>query len=114
MTKLIVCLQAGWRGLAGLMPGIAAALVLSGCEMIPVVHTPLEARYKPSNIYTDSPTLTPEIKRVAVLPMTVLQATEAFQAGLDSLQPLLGTELDKAKRFELIIVTPEELHRWTG
>jgi len=113
MTEFTECWRVGWRGLVRLLPGAAAAWLLAGCDM-PKIHTPLEARYKPSNIYSNSPILSFEIKRVAVLPMTVLQSTEAFQAGVDSLQPLLGTELDKTKRFELIAVTPEELHRWTG
>jgi hypothetical protein len=113
MTEFIECLPGGWRGLVRLLPGAVVALLLSGCE-IPKIHTPLEARYKPSNIYSNSPNLNSEIKRVAILPMTALQPTEGFQAGVDSLQPLLGAELDKAKRFELIVVTPEELRRWTG
>jgi hypothetical protein len=56
----------------------------------------------------------PEVKRVAILPMTTLQSTEAFQAGVDSLQPLLHAELEKAERFEMIVVTPEQLQNWTG
>jgi hypothetical protein len=56
----------------------------------------------------------PEVKRVAVLPMTTLQPTEAFQAGVDSLQPLLHAELEKAKCFEMICITPEQLQNWTG
>jgi hypothetical protein len=113
MTQSIDRLQKGWRGLARLVPGAALVLLLTACQMHKI-HTPLEARYKPSNIYSRSPVLNPEVKRVAVLPMTGLQSTEAFQAGVESLQPLLDNELDKAKRFELIVVTPEELRRWTG
>jgi len=33
---------------------------------------------------------------------------------VDSLQPLLYGELEKAKRFEIIVVTPEQLQNWTG
>jgi hypothetical protein len=113
MTRLIDRLPRGWRRLAQLVLGAALALLLSGCQTHRI-HTPLEARYKPSNIYSKGPVLNPEVKRVAVLPMTALLPTEAFQAGVDSLQPLLDSELDKAKRFELIVVTPEQLRRWTG
>jgi hypothetical protein len=113
MTDLIDRLRRGGRGAAGLVPAAALALALSACQTHKI-HTPLEARYKPSNIYSRSPVLSPEVKRVAVLPMTALQSTEVFQAGVDSLQPLLDTELDKAKRFEMIVVTPEDLRRWTG
>ena len=61
-----------------------------------------------------TPVLDPEVKRVALLPMTALLPTETFQAGIDSLQPILRAELDKTKRFEVIVVTAEQLRRWTG
>src|SRR5580658_9162619 len=104
------------RALFRLLPGVSVALLLTGCDTphIQHVHFPAEVRYKPSNIYRKDFALDPEVKRVAVLPMTTLQPTEAFQAGVDSLQPLLHAELEKAKRFELIVVTPEQLQNWTG
>jgi hypothetical protein len=80
----------------------------------PAIKLSKQAHYKPSNIYCMSPALDPEFRRVAILPMTTLQPTEAFQAGVDSLQPLLHAELEKAKRFEMIVVTPEQLQNWTG
>jgi hypothetical protein len=95
------------------LPGIAVLWLFSGCQTYHI-HVPPETRFKPTNIYRKGPALNPEVKRVAVLPMTAQQATEGFQAGMDSLQPLLHAELEKAKRFELIIVTPEQLLRWTG
>jgi hypothetical protein len=73
-----------------------------------------QVRYKPANIYCRGVAMDPEVKRVAVLPMTTLQPTEAFQAGVDSLQPLLHAELEKAERFEMVVVTPEQLQNWTG
>jgi len=104
------------RALFRLLPGVSVALLLAGCDTphIQHVHFPAEVRYKPSNIYRKDFALDPEVKRVAVLPMTTLQPTEAFQAGVASLQPLLHAELAKSKRFELIPVTPEQLQNWTG
>ena len=113
MTELCDCVHGYRRRLARLAPGIAAALLLSGCEG-QRIHVPPEVHYKPTNIYRKAPALGAEVKRVAVLPMASLQATEAFQAGVESLEPLLHAELEKTKRFELIPVTPEELLRWTG
>jgi hypothetical protein len=100
-------------------PGFCRAWA-SPCCFPPAIHRlnqikfPPETRYKPTNIYRKSMALDPEVKRVAILPMTTLQPTEAFQAGVDSLQPLLHAELEKAKRFEMIVVTPEQLQNWTG
>jgi hypothetical protein len=113
MTELFDPLKRNRRGLAWLWPGLGVAWLLCGCET-PHIRSPLEARYKPTNIYRKGLILDPEVKRVAILPMTTLQPTEAFQAGVDSLQPLLHAELDKAKRFEIIVVTPEQLQNWTG
>jgi hypothetical protein len=113
MTALFELIRGCHRGTARLLPGVIVALLLCGCE-IPSIKLPPETRYKPTNIYRKSPSLDPEVKRVAVLPMTTLQPTEAFQKGVDSLQPLLHAELEKAKRFEMITITPEQLQNWTG
>ncbi|MGO8696731.1 MAG: hypothetical protein ACLQVY_03300 [Limisphaerales bacterium] len=94
-------------------PGLAISLLLAGCETRPA-HVPFEARYQPSNIFSKGPVLDPDVKRVALLPMAPLLSTETFQAGVDSLQPVLRAELEKSKRFEVIVITPEQLRRWTG
>jgi len=73
-----------------------------------------DVRYKPSNVYLRSKILDPQIKRVALLPITTVSSTETFTAGAQLLQPLVGAELEKAKRFELVIISPEELRQWTG
>src|SRR5580693_6181217 len=102
-----------WRGLPRLLPAVGVAFLLSACATSPFKFPP-QTRYQPTKIYRKGLALDPEVKRVAVLPMTTLQPTEAFQAGVDSLQPLLHAELEKAKRFEMIVVTPEQLQNWTG
>jgi hypothetical protein len=109
-----------WRksrhGLIRLWPCLGIACLLAGCDTsdISKIRLKPEVRYKPTNIYLKGPVMDPDVKRVAILPMTTLQPTEAFQAGVDSLQPMLHAELEKAKRFELIVVTPEQLQNWTG
>jgi hypothetical protein len=104
-----------WRQgrLARIGAGLVLALLFSGCESR-TIHLPPEARYKPTNIYRRGAVLDPSVKRVALLPMTVLVPTETFQAGIDALQPILRAELDKTKRFEVIVVTVEQLRQWTG
>ena len=113
MTALFDLWREGRRGLAWLGPGLGLAWLLCGCDT-PKIKLPPYAHYKPTNIYRKGLIMDPDVKRVAILPMTTLQPTEAFQAGIDSLQPLLHAELEKAKRFEMIVVTPEQLQNWTG
>lgn len=95
------------------LTGIALLAVLTGCQNRQP-HVPFESRYQPSNIYSKAPVLDPAVKRVALLPMASLISTETFQAGVDSLQPLMRAELEKSKRFEVIVITPEQMRRWTG
>jgi hypothetical protein len=102
-----------WRRLTRLGPRLVIPLLLAGCETRPI-HLPYEAHYQPSNIFSKGPLLDPSVKRVALLPMAPLLATETFQAGVDSLQPLLRAELEKSKRFEVIVVTTQQMRRWTG
>jgi hypothetical protein len=113
MTELIELLRGRRRWLARFLPGLALPLLLSGCESNRP-QMPLETRYQPQNIYRKGLVLDPTVKRVALLPMAPLLATETFQAGVDALQPLLQAELEKTERFEVIVVTQEQLRRWTG
>jgi hypothetical protein len=112
MIKLFERLSGDFR-LARLLTGLAAVLFLPACQTR-TIHLAPQAHYKPTNVYRKAPFLDPDIKRVALLPMTALLPTEAYQAGIDSLQPLLHAELEKSKRFEVIVVTAEQMRRWTG
>jgi hypothetical protein len=113
MIKLIERLPQRLSWLARVLPGLALVLFLPACNT-KIPHLTPEVRYKPTNIYRRFDVLSPDVKRVALLPMTPLLPTEAFQAGIDSLQPVLHGELEKTKRFEVIVVTAEQLRRWTG
>jgi len=108
MTALFDLWKGSRRGLPRLWPCLGVVGLLCACDT-PKIKLTQAPRYKPSNVYCKGLAMDPEVKRVAVLPMTTLQPTEAFQAGVDSLQPLLHSELAKAKRFEMIVVTPEQL-----
>jgi len=71
-------------------------------------------RYRPSNFYRQSNLLSPQIRRVAVLPLSTPGSTAFLQAGMEALGPLLYAELEKSKRFEVIPITPEQLRQLTG
>jgi hypothetical protein len=113
MTALLDFWRVSWPKLARLWPCLGVVGLLCACDT-PKIKLTKEARYKPSNVFCRGMAMDPDVKRVAILPMTALQPTEAFQKGVDSLQPLLHSELIKAKRFEMIVVTPEQLQNWTG
>jgi hypothetical protein len=95
---------------------ILSSLFAAGCvshSTFEVTHV-ADIRYKPSNVYLKSKFLDPQLKRVAVLPITPISATETLAAGAQLLQPLLGAELEKTKRFDLVIISPDQLRQWTG
>jgi hypothetical protein len=88
-------------------------VALAGCDSIPKPHLP-EAHYHPSNVFYKDKVLDPTVKRVAVLPMTTSIPAETLQAGIDLFQPLVNAELEKSKRFDLFIVSKEQMRLWTG
>ena len=91
------------------------ALLAGGCasHSFDATHV-ADVRYKPSNVYLRSKVLDPQLKRVAVLPITTVASTEAFMAGAQLLEPKVADELEKAKRFDLVIISPVQLRQWTG
>ena len=91
--------------------GVAVSLA-AGCHTHKLDLHP--QRYKPTNLYYKSKVLDPKIKRVAVLPLATSLSSESLQAGIDMLQPLVYAELDKTKRFELMIVSAQQMREWTG
>jgi hypothetical protein len=107
VRKTVRKLFRGIGGAAGL-----AALLLTGCSLLPRPVT--FTKYEPGNIYRKSDLLPPNVKRLAVLPLTVSDSTTLLENGAEILQPALYTELEKTKRFEVIVVSPEQLRQWTG
>jgi hypothetical protein len=93
------------------------ALLAAGCasHSFDVAHV-ADVRYQPGNVYykDKSKLLEPRIKRVAVLPITTVSSTETFIAGAQLLEPLLFAELGKTKKFDLVLVSQEQLRQWTG
>jgi len=93
------------------------ALLAAGCasHSFDVAHV-ADVRYQPANVYykNKSKTLEPRIKRVAVLPITPVSSTETFIAGAQLFQPLLFAELGKTRKFDLVLISPEQLRQWTG
>lgn len=94
-----------------------AMVLLGGCHILPPLPNTVRdmgPRYHPTNIYRRPAGLPPEVRRVAVLPVTIAESTAFLKAGTDALEPLVYSELEKAKRFEVYQVFPDDLRQWTG
>jgi hypothetical protein len=91
------------------------ALLAAGCAAHSFeVNQIADIRYKTGNAYLKSKTLDPQLRRVAILPITTADATETFIAGAQILQHSVSDELQKTKLFDLVVVSPEQLRQWTG
>ena len=88
------------------------AFLFAGCAMVP--RRLVVGNYQPGNIYRSSEVLPPQIRRVAILPLTISSSTSLLESGTEILSPVLQSEIVKAKRFEVVIISLEQLHQWTG
>ena len=95
-----------------LFPAAAALFcwVTSGCAPCWPSRISASPAYRPSNFYRASQKLAPQIRRVAILPISVEQA----EAGRLELEPVLYAELGKARAFEWVVVPPAQLREWTS
>lgn len=93
------------------------ALLSVGCHVLPPLPNTVQdmgPRYHPTNIYRPTNSLPWEVKRVALLPLVAPESTDFLEAGLEAMRPLVYSELEKCKRFEVIPVSPEQLRQLTG
>jgi hypothetical protein len=94
--------------------GVMLALLIAGCASMPRSLDEIGPRYKPANIYRQGDVLPPQIRRVAVLPLTTPTPSASLAAGVEGLETILYAELEKSGRFEVIPVSAEQLREWTG
>lgn len=93
---------------------VCLAGLAAGCSSGPFARNHLGDGGAPSNSYRAARVFPKEIRRVAVLPVTLADRTVVAESGQASLEPVLHTELRKGGLFELVIVSPAELRAWTG
>jgi hypothetical protein len=101
----------------GLALALVAAVLSSGCHVIPKMPNAVQdmgPRYHPSNIYRRTNSLPAEIRRVALLPVMTPGTSTFLQAGVETLSPIVYSEVEKTRRFEVIPVSPQQLKQWTG
>jgi hypothetical protein len=86
----------------------------SGCKTASLSDPVTGSGYRPQNFYRSLGQLPVNIRRVAVLPTTCDDNISDVQHGRDLLESVITEELAKTKKFELIVVTPDQLRVWTG
>ena len=96
-----------------LATALAVALA-NGCATSAYMGSPVGPVYHPTNVYRQAAKFPPQIRRVAVLPVSVEERDGQAEAGREQLQTVLFGELGKTKVFEAVFVSPEQLLRWTG
>jgi hypothetical protein len=89
-------------------------LLQAGCATRPMPATVSGPFHKVGNFYLENQRLPPDIRRVALLPLTSAVNDRGSQSGADALQSTLYGEISKARLFETILITPEKLQEWTG
>jgi len=88
--------------------------LFTGCTTTSFLGQATTPSHKPSNVYRAEANLPPTLRRVAVLPLTTLTDDSAMDFGRDALWPVLMGELGRARQFELVAVSPDELRLLTG
>lgn len=99
-------------------PQLSACLfvfvALLGCRTMQVKEIIVGPDFVPKNIFRKYPQLPPDLRKVAVLPITGNEHNSFSVHGREVLHPVLVTELGKTARFETTLVTREQLRQWTG
>jgi hypothetical protein len=95
------------------------ALVSGGCMSDHFANPRLAAKeagpeYQPENYHQSTAWLPRDVRRVAVLPVTTLSDSVIDDLSRDRLEQVLASELTHTELFEVTIVAPEQLRRWTG
>ena len=109
------------RGRLRVRPGLArwslayfCGVALTGCSLVPELAERRQPVHHVTNYQRAERRLPAELRRVALLPLTMSgQAAAEIGAG-QSLEPVLQAEVRHTRTFELVSISPEQLQRWTG
>lgn len=88
--------------------------LFSGCATTPLDPGYTGPFHQIGNYYLINQRLPPEIRRVAMLPLTANQTTQTALSGRETFGPILYGELAKSRAFEVIRVPEDKLEQWTG
>ncbi|HZR17590.1 MAG TPA: hypothetical protein VFE51_09710 [Verrucomicrobiae bacterium] len=94
---------------------LVALLLPCGCTLLPQqISNRVVPAYHPQNVFVSGPTLPPQIRRVAVLPVSCDEETPQGVEGRNALEPVLLGELDKIHKFEVRPISSAILRKQTG
>ena len=90
-------------------------ILSSGCETPgPFSDVVAGPGYTPKNSWTSTPRIESTLRRLAILPTSSPVETMTFESGRILLNGVLRSELARTRSFELVVVSPAQLKRWTG
>ncbi len=90
------------------------AMATGGCAKRSMFAQALTPSYEPSNVFREDAALPEQIRRVALLPVTVASDDGDMAFGRGTLEPIVFAEIARVRRFEVVSVTSEELRLLTG
>lgn len=94
--------------------GLLLVILCAGCATPPkIADIVIGPDYEVTNYNRRDPVLPPEVRTVAVLPITGNLDTLTSE-GKEYLEEVAKSELDKLGRFEAIYLTREQLKLWSG
>ena len=93
---------------------LAASALFAGCATQGRNIGLLSPEHRPANTFAYPATLSLNLQRVAVLPLTCEEPRAALPDGCDALNPVVLSELAKLNTFEVVAVNRENLRRRTG
>lgn len=97
------------------MAALCAMPFLSGCAGSRILAKAITPSYVPSNVFKEGVVVPSQIRRVAVLPFSVMNEDDGDLAfGRDTLMPLFVGELNRARVFEVVTVSTDELRLISG
>lgn len=104
--------KARWR--IGLLAACTALLAHAEAPRPKPLPKPVVTPDPSDNVFSLSPHLAADVRRVAVLPLVSEGSSSERVQGCETLGPILLAELVKTGRFEVVAVTPKHLQFQTG
>jgi hypothetical protein len=103
-----------WTPLLVAFAAALLAMAAGGCAKRSMFAQALTPSYEPSNVFREDAVLPEQIRRVALLPVTVASDDGDMAFGRGTLEPIVFAEIARVRRFEVVSVTSEELRLLTG
>lgn len=93
---------------------VLLTMATGGCAKRSMFAQALTPSYEPSNVFREDAVLPEQIRRVALLPVSVASDDGDMAFGRGTLEPIVLAEIARVRRFEVVPVTPDELRMLTG